>query len=122
MARWSSISIPRPSPRAARWKPRHLPTPCRSFGRPAQGRRNERRQSGNAQAILDRSLPKCIPGRDSLPDTVKAYDVVLKQKPELTDRTSYVIDRKGKIVMVHSDLDWKEHVSKTLAAVRALKQ
>lgn len=55
-------------------------------------------------------------------ETVKAYDVVLKQKPELTDRTSYVIDRKGRIVMVHSDLDWKDHVSKTLAAVRALKQ
>ena len=55
-------------------------------------------------------------------ETVKAYDVVLKQKPTLTDRTSYVIDRKGRIVMVHSDLDWKDHVSKTLAAVRALKQ
>lgn len=54
--------------------------------------------------------------------TVKAYDVALKQKPELTDRTSYVIDRKGKIVMVHSDLDWKDHVAKTLAAVKALKQ
>ena len=53
--------------------------------------------------------------------TIKAYDVVLKQKPELTDRTSYVIDRKGKIVMVHSDLAWKDHVSKTLAAVKALK-
>jgi thioredoxin-dependent peroxiredoxin len=24
-------------------------------------------------------------------------------------------------VMVHSDLDWREHVAKTLAAVRALK-
>jgi peroxiredoxin len=54
--------------------------------------------------------------------TAKAYDVVLKQKPELTDRTSYVIDRKGRIVMVHSDLDWKDHVAKTLAAVRAMKQ
>ena len=29
-------------------------------------------------------------------DTIKAYDVVLKQKPELSDRTSYVIDRKGR--------------------------
>ena len=56
------------------------------------------------------------------PATIKAYDVVLKQKPELTDRTSYVIDRKGRVVMVHSDLDWKDHVSKTLAAVKALKQ
>lgn len=56
------------------------------------------------------------------PQTVKAYDVVLKSKPELTDRTSYVIDRSGKIVMVHSELDWKDHVSKTLAAVRSLKK
>lgn len=54
--------------------------------------------------------------------TIKAYDVVLKQKPELTDRTSYVIDRQGRIVMVHSDLDWKDHVAKTLAAVRSLKR
>ncbi|HEY0628317.1 MAG TPA: peroxiredoxin [Sphingomicrobium sp.] len=56
------------------------------------------------------------------PATIKAYDVVLKQKPELTDRTSYVINRNGRVVMVHSDLDWKDHVSKTLAAVRALKR
>jgi len=56
------------------------------------------------------------------PATIKAYDVVLKQKPELTDRTSYVINRDGRIVMVHSDLDWKDHVAKTLAAVRALKR
>ena len=54
--------------------------------------------------------------------TIKAYDVVLKQKPELTDRTSYVIDRNGRIVMVHSDLDWKDHVAKTLAAVRGLQR
>jgi peroxiredoxin Q/BCP len=33
-----------------------------------------------------------------------------------------VIDRTGKIVFVHSDLDWSEHVSKTLAAVKALKR
>jgi peroxiredoxin len=63
-----------------------------------------------------------FPVATASPETAEAYDVVLKQKPELTDRTSYVIDRKGKIVMVHSDLDWKDHVSKTLAAVRALKQ
>ena len=41
---------------------------------------------------------------------------------DLQQRIQGVIDRKGKIVMVHSDLDWKDHVSKTLAAVRALKQ
>jgi len=53
--------------------------------------------------------------------TAKAYDVVLKQKPELTDRTSYVIAPDGRIVFVHSELDWSEHVQKTLAAVKALK-
>lgn len=62
-----------------------------------------------------------FPVATASPATIKAYDVALKQKPELTDRTSYVIDRKGKIVMVHSDLDWKDHVGKTLAAVQALK-
>ena len=54
--------------------------------------------------------------------TVHAYDVVLKMKPELTDRTSYVIASDGRIVMVHSELNWKDHVSKTLAAVQALKK
>jgi peroxiredoxin len=62
-----------------------------------------------------------FPVATASPATIKAYDVVLKQKPELTDRTSYVIDRKGRIVMVHSELDWKDHVAKTLAAVKALK-
>jgi peroxiredoxin len=56
------------------------------------------------------------------PEVIKAYDVALKQKPEMTDRTSYVIDRSGKIVFVHSDLDWSQHVSKTLAAVKRLKR
>jgi peroxiredoxin len=56
------------------------------------------------------------------PATIKAYDVVLKMKPELTDRTSYVIARNGTIVMVHSDLDWKEHVAKSLSAVQELKK
>jgi len=62
-----------------------------------------------------------FPVATASPTTIKAYDVVLKQKPELADRTSYVIDRKGRIVMVHSDLDWTDHVAKTLAAVRSLK-
>ena len=48
--------------------------------------------------------------------------MVLKKKPELTDRTSYVIASDGRIVMVHSELDWKEHVAKTLAAAQALKK
>lgn len=63
-----------------------------------------------------------FPVATASPATILAYDVVLKMKPELTDRTSYVIGRDGRIVMVHSELDWKDHVSKTLAAVQALKK
>lgn len=56
------------------------------------------------------------------PAVIKAYDVALKSKPGLTDRTSYVIAPNGRIVFVHSDLSWREHVAKTLAAVKALKR
>jgi peroxiredoxin Q/BCP len=63
-----------------------------------------------------------FPVATATPEVIKAYDVALKQKPEMTDRTSYVIDRSGKIVFVHSDLDWSQHVSKTLAAVKGLKR
>jgi peroxiredoxin len=63
-----------------------------------------------------------FPVATAAPATIRAYDVVLKKKPELTDRTSYVIDRSGRIVFVHSDLNWSEHVQKTLAAVKSLKK
>lgn len=53
--------------------------------------------------------------------TVKAYDVAWAEHPELNTRTSYVIAPNGRIVMVHSDLDWSKHVELTLAAVRALR-
>lgn len=54
--------------------------------------------------------------------TQKAYDVAWAERPGLTTRTSYVIARNGKIVMVHDDLDFSQHVAKTLAAVKALKR
>jgi peroxiredoxin Q/BCP len=63
-----------------------------------------------------------FPVATATPDIIKAYDVALKQNPQMTDRTSYVIDRSGKIVFVHSDLDWSQHVAQTLAAVKALKR
>jgi peroxiredoxin Q/BCP len=51
------------------------------------------------------------------------YDVVIAQKPEYANRTSYVIDRSGKIVMEYTDMsDAPGHVSRTLAAVQALKK
>ena len=57
--------------------------------------------------------------------TIDAYDVGFSRDGKdtgLTDRTSYVIAPDGRIVMVHSDLDWREHVSRSLAAVKALKR
>lgn len=56
---------------------------------------------------------------------IKGYDVampVVSRVRPMTDRTSYVIGRDGRIAFVHSELDWSEHVAKTLAAVKALKR
>lgn len=53
-------------------------------------------------------------------DLIKAYDVKLPVAP-LSNRTSYVIAPDGRIVFVHSEMSWKDHVAKTLAAVQALK-
>ena len=63
-------------------------------------------------------MPQRLPATRS---TQKAYDVAWAEHPGITTRTSYVIDRKGRIVMVHDDLDFSQHVAKTLAAVRTLK-
>lgn len=55
------------------------------------------------------------------PDTVKAYNVVLAQKPDWTDRTSYVIAKDGKIALSYTDMKPNDHITKTLEAVKALK-
>ena len=71
------------------------------------------------------SVEECrnaFPVATATPNIIAAYDVALKQKAGLTDRTSYVIARNGKVVMVHSDLDWSQHVAKTLAAARAQRR
>ena len=57
--------------------------------------------------------------------TIRAYDVSFKrdgQDTGLSNRTSYVIGQNGRIVLAHSDLNWNEHVSKSLEAVRALRR
>jgi peroxiredoxin Q/BCP len=57
--------------------------------------------------------------------TIKAYDVSMPVVGKLTtmsNRTSYVIGRNGRIAFVHSDLDWSQHVSQTLAAVKVLNK
>lgn len=50
---------------------------------------------------------------------IGAYDVAMGSSG-LSNRTSYVIARDGRIVAVHSNADYRGHVEKTLAAVRAL--
>jgi peroxiredoxin len=59
------------------------------------------------------------------PAVVKAYDVGFARPGApagLTNRTSYVIAPNGKIVFVHSDLDYRDHVKLTLDAVKRLKK
>jgi peroxiredoxin len=52
----------------------------------------------------------------------KQYDSILPQKPEWSNRTSYVIGQDGKIVHVYSELKPTEHVKETLTAVQALEK
>src|SRR5262249_20973484 len=78
----------------------------------------------NLPTLKDFSTKECssaVPVATATPETQKAYDVAWAAHPGLTTRTSYVIDRGGKIVMVHDDLDFSQHVAKTLEAVKALK-
>lgn len=52
----------------------------------------------------------------------KEYDAILAQKPDWSNRTSYVIAKNGEVADVYSSLDPTDHVNKTLAAVKALKK
>ena len=52
---------------------------------------------------------------------IAAYDVAAGGSG-LASRTSYVIAPDGRIVAVHSSGDYRGHVTKTLAAVRALRK
>ncbi len=77
------------------------------------------------KTLHDFSVKECrsaFPVATATPEIQKEYDVAWAEHPGLTTRTSYVIDRSGKIVMVHDDLDFSQHVAKTLAAVEAMKR
>ena len=78
----------------------------------------------NLATLHDFSAKECrsaFPVATATPAIQKAYDVAWAEHPGFTTRTSYVIDRSGKVVMVHDNLDFSQHVAKTLAAVKALK-
>lgn len=53
------------------------------------------------------------------PRVIEAYKVG-REGSQYTSRTSYVIAPDGRVTLVYSNGDWSEHVSRTLAAVRAL--
>jgi peroxiredoxin len=48
---------------------------------------------------------------------MRSYDAVLPPKPELANRTSYVIAPTGKIIYEYTALDPDQHVGNTMAAV-----
>jgi peroxiredoxin len=76
------------------------------------------------KTLHDFSAKECrsaFPVATATPEIQKEFDVAWAAHPGITTRTSYVIDKSGKIVMVHDDLNFSEHVAKTLAAVKALK-
>jgi len=76
------------------------------------------------KTLHDFSTKECrsaFPVATATPQIQKAYDVAWAAHPGITTRTSYVIGKDGKVVMVHDDLDYTQHVAKTLAAVKTLK-
>ncbi len=81
----------------------------------------------NLADLTEFSRKECagkFPVARATPATIQAFDVTLdfngQRNDQMTSRTSYVIAQNGEIVMVHSDLDWSQHVARTLAAVQAL--
>ena len=76
------------------------------------------------KTLHDFSTKECrsaFPVATATPAIQKNYDVAWAAHPGITTRTSYVIARNGKIAMVHDDIDFSQHVAKTLAAVKSLK-
>lgn len=55
------------------------------------------------------------------PDIVRGFDVALPMREGMTNRTSYVIAPTGRVVFVHSEMSYAEHVKSTLAAVQAMQ-
>lgn len=58
------------------------------------------------------------------PAIIKGYDVALGQggaPSAMTKRVSYVIAPDGRVAFVHDDMDYRNHVRMTLAAVKVLK-
>lgn len=77
--------------------------------------------AGNANRVAEFSSVECrnkfAVAADADESVIKAYDVVLAQKPEWSNRTSYVIAPGGKIIFEYSNLNPDSHVALTMQAV-----
>ncbi|KQV57576.1 MULTISPECIES: peroxiredoxin [unclassified Caulobacter] len=78
--------------------------------------------AGNVDRIKDFSKEHCrdkfaVAAADAT--LVKSYDVVLSQKPEWSNRTSYVIAPDHKVLMAYTDGNFAGHVTQTMDAVKA---
>lgn len=58
-------------------------------------------------------------GADVDQKVMKAYDAVLKLKPDYANRTSYLISPEGKVLFQFTSLNPYRHVANTLAALKA---
>ncbi|WP_106640415.1 peroxiredoxin [Allosphingosinicella vermicomposti] len=52
------------------------------------------------------------------PQLIAQYQVKMPAREGLSDRTSYVIAPNGRVIYAHSDMNPRDHVRNTLAAVR----
>ena len=77
------------------------------------------------QALADFSKEHCngkFPVAAVDPETIKAYDATLAQRPQWSGRVSYVIGKDGKVAFAHDAMNPQEHITKTLEAVTAMKK
>jgi peroxiredoxin len=81
--------------------------------------------AGNADRVTEFSSVECrnkfSVAADPDQKVIKAYDAVLKQKPEWSDRTSYVIAPDHTILMTYTDLNPDKHVDMAMDAVKKWK-
>ena len=67
------------------------------------------------------AFPVAIATKKIIRDYQVAMPVVNKVTA-MSNRTTYVIDRRGRIALAHSEMDWSGHVGKALDAVKAFKR
>ena len=79
--------------------------------------------AGNVDRLVEFSSKECA-GQFTVaaasPAVIKGYDVSLVQKPGWTTRTTYVIDRNGRIADAFTDMAPNGHIARSLAAVHKL--